>query len=99
MIRFFLFAMKMAIFAAVVLVISQIPVARQRICDHVRDVVTHSHVQRPIHWVATRFNFLEGHHPAPLPQEHSQAKASDNGDNEHNRTDRHRLSGLLKETH
>lgn len=88
MIRLFLLGLKMLALSAVVLVIGQIHVGPQRICDHVRDVVQHTHIQRPIHWIAERVNFVAGH--AEL-KEASRVTGS-----EHTESDKGRLSGLLK---
>jgi len=96
MIRLTLFVVKITLFSIVVLVISQIPVRSKRICDHVRDVVQHALIQKPVHWIGATFNFLEGHKAvhAGMAQ-----KPSNVNDAEHSESDKSRLSGLLKTNH
>lgn len=94
MIRFALTLMKVTVFSIVVLVISQIHVGNKRICDHVRDVVQHGTVQYPLHWIAARFNFLEGH-KAIRAGSSRDTDAEETG-SESSESDRGRLSGLLK---
>ena len=95
MIRLALFIFKITLFSVIVLVIGQIPVGKQRISDHVRDVITHAMVQRPVQWVSRTFNFLEGHRAVRA----GAALKQTTGANDPERTtesDRSRLSGLLK---
>lgn len=94
MIRFGLHILKILAFAAVVLIIGQIPVRGRRICDHVRDVVTHHFVQKPVRWISSTFNFLEGHKAVHADAVSRDARRADSP--EHNESDRSRLSGLLK---
>lgn len=98
--RYIMAFMKIALFSTVILILSQISVGHQRICDHVRDVVMHSHIQRPIRWVAERFNYIEGHkigsvvkNPKAGLQEGS---PSPKAGSEHKESEKLRLSGILK---
>ncbi|MBI3543142.1 MAG: hypothetical protein HY075_07705 [Deltaproteobacteria bacterium] len=98
MIRMALFGLKLLLFSVIVLVVSQIPVGHQRICDHVRDVVQHAHVQHPIRWVAARVNFLAGTRLEGNKPGHAEAEKGSRatGPAEHSESDKGRLSGLLK---
>ena len=96
MIRLMMLSLKILLLSAVVLIIGQIHVGPQRICDHVRDVVQHTHIQRPVRWVAERVNFLGG----PIAKSgHAEIQGSSRvTGSEHSESDKGRLSGLLKHT-
>jgi hypothetical protein len=104
-IKFAMLVMKIAVLAAIVLVLGQISVGNQRIHDHVRDVVQHGWVQGPVRWISDRVNFLEGHHATAsntdhagaILRSHAKAKATPRAaGSEHEESDKARLSGLLK---
>lgn len=100
MIKLFLNCMKLAIIATVVLVTSQIQVGEKRICDHVRDITHSGAVQRPIHWIAEKFAFIEGHGTSKAdhaePSRLRKSGFSRAAGSEHAESERERLSGLLK---
>ncbi len=98
MIRLAMLGVKFVVMAAVILIIGQIHVGPQRICDHVRDVVQHAHIQHPVRWVAARVNFLGGSEGmAKAGHAEIQGSARVTGF-EHSESDKSRLSGLLKHT-
>ncbi|MBI3557722.1 MAG: hypothetical protein HY074_15785 [Deltaproteobacteria bacterium] len=98
MIRLGMLGLKMLVLSAVVLIIGQIHVGHQRICDHVRDLVQHTHIQRPVHWIAERVNFLGGNgNMSKTGHAEIQVSSRVTG-SEHSDSDKNRLSGLLKHT-
>lgn len=102
MIRLAMTTLKFLAIAMVVLVLGQIKVSEQRICDHVARVVQHAHIQHPIRWIAAHFKFTEGYRPPVAGRAEavaSQKAANVNADadaGEHSDSDKGHLSGLLK---
>jgi len=104
MIKLFTLGLKVFLLAAVVLVMSQIPLkGTKRICDVVGDMVKSEPVQKPIRWITGRFDFIEGHGvnrnkvTAAANASGRTGRESDPADPEQEDGDRATLSGLLKD--
>lgn len=100
MIRLAMTMVKFFAIATIVLVLGQIPVGQKRITDHVRDVIQSSSIQKPVHWIAARFNPVAGYHAMTGTEKGETGRGEDSSSHaagsEHTKSDRARLSGLLK---
>ena len=102
MIRLAFNLVKIAVFSIVVLLIGQIPVGQKRISEHVRDITASPTVQKPVNWIAHKFDFVSNGGVAPVDPnndpnkiQHNNNPAS-NSPTDQSSAERSRLSGLLK---
>ena len=96
MIKLIFNTLKFVVIASVILVIGQIPVGERRICDHVFDVTNSKWVQKPIHWIADRFVFIDHKYVHGISKINRNEGKNPRAADSEPIQDRSRLSGLFK---